>query len=125
MVKTIQNNNTDNSMVAPGVTFVKGKQVEHVQIYKNLTQYRLRFGINGGVFFRKPLIITKLRESGIAKNRAQATDHLENLIETYKSKGFKKSWKLKDATPTKRAYYLLTKRSVLKRSTVQKRSMAF
>ena len=104
---------SNNALINSGITFTKGNQVEHVQIYKSLVQYRLRFGITGNVFFRKPAILTNLRAKQIAQTAEQATDHLAQLKKQYLAKGFRVTQRMAKFSPTKRAYYILTKRPLV------------
>ena len=105
------------------MTFTKGNQIEHIYIYKSLVQYRLRFGVNGSVFFRKSVKITKLRENGV-RDRAEAEQYIKDLKTKYAEKGFKLTRRLQKFCPTKRAYYLLTKKPYLARET-EKSKMVF
>ena len=103
-----------NAMIAPGMTFVKANQIEHIMVYKSLVMYRMRFGITGNVFFKKPLKIVRLAKAGI-RTRDQAVNYLNDLKSDYAEKGFKQTKKLQKFNPTKRAYYLLTKKPYMKR----------
>ena len=82
-----------NAMIAPGMTFMKANQIEHIMVYKSLVLYRLRFGITGNVFFKKPLKIIKLSKVGI-RTLNQALNYLEELKIYYAKKGFKITRKL-------------------------------
>ena len=54
------------ALIAPGMTFIKANQIEHITVYKSFIMYRQRFGKTGTVFFRKPLQTVNLaRKEGL------------------------------------------------------------